>query len=78
AILLNEDEAHFIAEARAAEAAGRPLPWPYARNTEELAIQKLATRILGHSLTADELHALAAVAQGDLTRAAESLRARGD
>ncbi|GAP63895.1 hypothetical protein ARMA_2318 [Ardenticatena maritima] len=78
AILLNEDEAHFIAEARAAEAAGRPLPWPYARNTEELAIQKLATRILGHPLTADELHALAAVAQGDLTRAAESLRARGD
>ncbi len=76
--LVEQTAQHYLAEGRAALAAGQPLPWPYVHSDETLRAQRLAARYLGHALTTWELENLVAETRGDEAAMTRALAERGD
>lgn len=66
----------WMAQAQTASRENRPLAWPYIQNETDVAVQELAVRVVGHTLTAPELKSLRESRQDNLGEIEASLAAR--
>lgn len=76
--LLAQTAQHYVIEGRAARQAEQPLPWPYVQSDETLRAQRLAVRLLGHTLTPWELESLMVETGGGEEAVTRALAERGD
>lgn len=76
--LFNQTVQHYIAQGRAAQNAGQPLPWPFIYNEETLAIQQTAVQFLGHSLSGAEVRDLVNQYSGNRDAITQAIATRDD
>jgi murein DD-endopeptidase MepM/ murein hydrolase activator NlpD len=76
--LLQETIKHYLAEGKAADDAGLPLPWPYLYNDQTVVAQQLAVQQIGRTLTAWELDYLLSRYGDDQAELNDSLANRAD